>query len=128
MKYGPDDQLLRFPMDHASRVRSADAFGTRRHTKLGVDLVQLVRTAGSPVWRIGDQPQLSRPRDDRADAALAVLLRPGIVEDREVRIDAADLQELGLALPLTCEDCDVQLERGQRRRRQGEQALVLRLR
>ena len=95
MKVRPDDQLPRFTMDQTSGVRSADAFGTGRLAKLRVDLVQLVGAAGPPMRRISDQPQLSRPRHDRANAAFAVLLRPCIVEHREVGIDAADLEELG---------------------------------
>jgi hypothetical protein len=82
-------------MNHASGMRAAHAFGADRHLKPIVDLVQFVRTPGSPMRRIRHEPQPAGPDDDGSDPAFAILLAAAVVEDRKVRVDAADLQRPG---------------------------------
>ena len=91
----PHDELARLAMDHASGMRAADAFRANGHLQPVVDVVELVRTAGTPMRRVCHEPQPAGPWDDGANATFAILRATDVVEDRQVRIDPADLQQRG---------------------------------
>ena len=86
-RIGADEELLRFAVDEAVRRGAADALRPDDLFQIGGDLVELVGRAARLMRRVGDHPQTVRPRHHRTGAAFLLL-----IEDGEVRVDAADLE------------------------------------
>ena len=86
----PDEKLLRFRVDHAVRRGAADAFRTNDLLEIGSDFVELVGRALWHVRCVGDDPQPTRPGNDRPGSAFAF-----VVEVGKARIDAGKLQWCG---------------------------------
>jgi hypothetical protein len=93
---GPDDELLRFLVDHPVGVRAADALRPHVEAHVRPDSVELVATTLGGVRWVGEKPEPACPGHDGTDAALAVAReRACAVERRQMRIDPADLQRRG---------------------------------
>src|SRR5262245_24114427 len=81
-----DEELLRLTVNQPVGVGAADALGTDSLPQIRRDLVEPVRGFLNEVRAVGDGPQPTGPRNDRAGAAFAL-----IVEHRQRGIYAGDL-------------------------------------
>ena len=86
----PDDELVRFLVDHAVGRRAADAFRAHDLPQVRGDLVELVARAVGEVRSVGDDPEAVGPRDHGAGAALALVIEIG-----ELGIDAGPFLRRG---------------------------------
>ena len=82
---GSDEELIGFAVDHAIGGRAADGFLANDQVEVPVDLVEFVRRALGGMGRIGDGPKAICEGDNRAGAALVL-----VVEEGKVRVDAGE--------------------------------------
>ena len=81
-----NEELLRFTVNQPVGVGAADALRADGLLQLRRDLIELVGGFLNEVRAVGDGPQPTGPRDDRAGAAFAL-----VVEHRQRGIYAGDL-------------------------------------